>query len=220
MDEVIVRPYTRADIPQLIDVQRECFPPPYPQDQLWSVAQLESHIAHFPEGALCAELNGLIVGSCTSLIIQFDPEHPHHTWAEVAADGYITTHNPEGDSLYGIDMAVRPAYRGKGIARRMYQARFDLVRRLGLKRFLAAGRMPGYGAHAARMSPEAYAQRVVSGELIDPVITPQLRAGLRPVTVIHGYIEDEASRNCALLLEWPNPDLEGPAPGPGSRGTP
>jgi len=209
MNEIVVRPYTREDIPALIEVQRECFPPPYPEEQLWTPEQLESHIQHFPEGALCAEIAGVLAGSCTSLIIAFDPEHPHHTWAHVADDGYIRNHNSAGDSLYGIDMAVRPAFRGRGVAKKMYQARFDLVRRLGLKRFLAAGRMPGYGAYAASMSPEAYAKKVVAGELVDPVITPQLRAGLRPVTVIRDYIPDEESRNCALLLEWPNPDLAG-----------
>lgn len=209
MSEIIIRSYTRADIPQLIEVQRECFPPPYPEDQLWKPEQLESHIERFPEGALCAEIDGVIAGSSTSLIIQFDPDHPHHTWEEVADGGYIRTHNPAGDSLYGIDMAVRPAYRGRGVAKRMYQARFDLVRRLGLKRFLAAGRMPGYHRYASAMSPEEYAARVVAGELVDPVLTPQLRAGLRPVTVIREYIQDEESRNCALLLEWPNPDLAG-----------
>ena len=208
MSDIIVRPYTRADIPELIQVQRECFPPPYPEEQLWTPGQLESHIEHFPEGALCAEIDGVVAGSCTSLIIAFDPDHPQHTWAEVADNGYIRTHNPGGDSLYGIDMAVRPAYRGRGVAKRMYQARFDLVRRLGLKRFLAAGRMPGYGAHAGTLSPEAYAQKVIAGELVDAVITPQLKAGLRPVSVLRDYIEDEESRNCALLLEWRNPDID------------
>lgn len=197
-----------------MELQRACFPPPYPEEQLWNAGQLKAHIARFPEGALCAEVDGVIAGSCTSLIIKFDPEHPHHTWAEVADNGYISTHDPNGDTLYGIDMAVHPDYRRRGIARRMYEARYDLVRRLGLKRFLAGGRMPGYGGYADRMSPEEYADRVIRGELIDPVLTPQLRAGLRPVAVLRGYLPDEESRDAALLLEWPNPDFEGNAAGP------
>lgn len=205
---IIVRPYTRADIPQLLEVQRECFPPPYPEEQLWSPEQLESHIAIFPAGALCADAGGRVVGSCTNLIIRFDPAHPQHTWAEVSDNGYIRTHDPHGDSLYGIDIAVRPAYRGRGIARLMYQARYDLVRRLGLRRFLTAGRMPGYHLHAATLTPEQYAARVIAGELADPVITPQLRAGLRPVAVLRDYLPDEESGNAALMLEWRNPERE------------
>lgn len=202
MTDVRVRPYTLADWDGLFRIQRECFPPPYPVEQLWQRDQIESHIRHFPEGALCAEADGELVGSCTSLIIQFDPAHPDHSWSEVTADGYITTHRPDGDSLYGVDMAVRPAWRGKGIARAMYQARYDLVRRLGLKRFLAAGRMPGYHRYAGQLTPEQYAEQVVAGAITDPTITPQLRAGLKPVHVIRGYLPDEESGNSALLLEW------------------
>lgn len=191
-----------ADWDGLFHIQRECFPPPYPEAQLWSREQIASHIERFPDGALCAEVDGELVGSCTSLIIQFDPAHPDHTWSEITADGYITTHNPAGDSLYGVDMAVRPAWRGRGIARAMYAARYDLVRRLGLKRFLAAGRMPGYSRYADRWTQEEYAEAVVSGQVTDLVITPQLKAGLKPVHVIRGYLPDAESGNAALLLEW------------------
>lgn len=202
MSSVIVRPYTMADWPQLYRIQRECFPPPYPEEQLWSKEQIESHIRHFPEGALCAEADGELLGSCTCLIIRFDPAHPDHTWSEVTADGYINTHDSGGDSLYGVDMAVRPAFRGSGVARAMYQARYDLVRRLGLKRFLAAGRMPGYHRYASELTPEQYGEAVAAGRLIDPVITPQMKAGLKPLYVIRGYLPDAESGNCAFLLEW------------------
>lgn len=200
--EITVRPYTLADWDALFRIQRECFPPPFPVDQIWSREQIETHLRLFPEGALCALVDGEVVGSCTCLIIQFDPHHPGHTWSAVTGDGWITPHNPEGDTLYGVDMGVRPDFRGKGVARAMYQARFDLVRRLGLTRFMAGGRMPGYQRYADRLSPEAYAAEVVAGRIVDPVITPQLKAGLKPVFVVHQYLTDEESGNNALLLEW------------------
>lgn len=208
VESVVIRPYTAADIPELIEIQRECFPPPYPQEQLWTPDHLESHIRIFPEGQLCAAVGSVLAGSCTNLIVDFRYDDPDHSWAEITGDGYIRTHTPRGNSLYGVDIAVRPAFRGQGIARRLYQARFDLVRRLGLVRFLAAGRMPGYHRYAGELTPDEYAAKVVAGELADPVITPQLRAGLRPVRVIHDYIPDVESGNCALLLEWRNPDRE------------
>ncbi len=200
--EIQVRSYSLADWDALYRIQRECFPPPFPEEQIWSREQIETHLRIFPEGALCAELNGEVVGSCTSLIIQFDPAHPDHSWAEVTDNGSITTHDPSGDTLYGVDISVRPDFRGKGVARALYQARFDLVRRLGLTRFMAGGRMPGYHKHAAQLTPEAYANEVIAGRIIDPVITPQLKAGLKPVEVVHNYLIDEESGNNALLLEW------------------
>lgn len=201
-----VRTYTPDDIEQLIDIQRECFPPPFLEEQLWNRDQLMSHISIFPQGAICVEHEGQLIGSCTALIIDWHLGDPPHSWEEVTDAGFIRTHNPRGNTLYGVDMAVRPSWRKQGIARLMYEARFTLVQQLGLERFMAGGRMPGYGRYQHTMSPEEYTKRVINNKLIDPVLTPQLRAGLRPVQVVHHYIADEESANCALLLEWPNPD--------------
>jgi len=203
---LVIRPYTEADYPALLQIQRECFPPPYPEEQLWSLEQIRSHVEHFPEGALCAVLEGKLVGSCTSLIIQWNPGEAAHSWGEATDWGFIRTHNPRGNTLYGVDIAVRPAYRGRGIARALYQARYELVRRLGLERFLAGGRMPGYHRYRNHLTPEQYAQEVISGRILDPVITPQLKAGLKPLRVVRDYLPDQESGNCALLLEWRNPE--------------
>jgi GNAT superfamily N-acetyltransferase len=196
---VQVRPYTIADFPALLEIQRACFPAPYPEDQLWSVAQIQSHVQHFPQGALCVEYSGRLIASATALVL----EQPPHTFAAATDNGFIGNHNPHGDTLYGVDMAVHPAFRGRGVARLLYQARFDLVQQLGLRRFLAAGRIPGLCQHP-QLSPEAYVAKVVAGELSDPTLTPQLKNGLHPLEVLHGYIPDEESRDCALLLEWQN----------------
>lgn len=201
---ISVRPYTIADVPQLVRIQSECFPPPFPEELLWQPQQIASHIVHFPEGALCACLGDELVGSATSTRLHFSPEHPDHSWAEVADEGWIRTCDPTGDTLYGIDIAVRPSMRGHGVARALYQARFALVRRLGLVRFLAGSRLSGYH-HYRYLTPEAYASEVVAGVLRDPVITPQLKAGLRPLQplhVVHDYLTDADSSDCALLMEW------------------
>jgi len=201
MNDVLVRPYTLNDFDQLMRIQRECFPPPFPAELLWKREQISSHVAHFPEGALCAVSGDQLVGSATCTRLLFDPAHPGHTWAHAADDGWIRTCDPLGDTLYGIDVAVRPAWRGRGVARALYQARFALVRQLGLKRFLAGSRISGY--HRQRqLTPEAYAAEVIAGRLTDPVITPQLKAGLRPVCVVHDYLPDEEAGNCALIMEW------------------
>ena len=198
---MIVRPYTVADLPGLLTIQAECFPPPFPPELWWKREQIASHVDRFPAGALCVEDQGALLASATALIIPFVPAHPHHTWEDVADGGYLGTHRDEGNTLYGIDMAVRPAWRGRGLARMLYQARFDLVRRLGLDRFLAGSRLAGWHRHQY-LTPEAYAVEVAAGRLVDPVITPQMRAGLRPTAFLPGYIEDVESGHAALLMEW------------------
>jgi GNAT superfamily N-acetyltransferase len=194
-----VRPYTLADFAGLLEIQRACFPPPYPEEQLWSVEQIASHVRHFPQGALCVEFNGRLIASATALIL----ENPPHSFAAATDNGFIGNHNPHGDTLYGVDMAVHPDFRGRGVARSLYQARFLLVQQLGLRRFVAAGRMPGLCLYPDLL-PEEYVARVVSGQLSDPTLTPQLKNGLQPLHVLHGYIADAESRDCALLLEWRN----------------
>ena len=55
-----IRNYTTADFAEMIDVQRECFPPPFPSELWWNEAQLKNHVYLFPEGALCIEIDGNI----------------------------------------------------------------------------------------------------------------------------------------------------------------
>ena len=200
-----VRSYREDDFDALSDLQRACFPPPFPSELWWRHEQIRSHLAVFPAGALCAEVAGEIIGSATAHIINWQPENGPHTWSRVSDDGYLRNHERTGDTLYGVDIAVRPDYRRQGVARVLYQARFDLVCDLGLTRFMAGSRLAGYHHHRGLYTPESYADAVCRGVLTDPVITPQLRAGLMPVQVVHGYLPDEEAGDCALLMEWRNP---------------
>ncbi|MGE5701014.1 MAG: GNAT family N-acetyltransferase [Clostridia bacterium] len=162
----------------------------------------------FPAGAMVAVLpDGTIAGSATSLIISFDGKP--HTWAEVADNGYLRqSHDPEGDSLYGIDVCVRPAYRKLGVAKALYEARKQLVTQLGLKRYLAGCRIPGYHLYAAQLSPQEYADRVAKGEIYDQVLSFMLKQGLSPIQILPNYVEDEESLNYAVLVEWKNPAIK------------
>ncbi len=197
-----IRPYSIDDYDALVRIQCACFPPPFPAELWWKREQIKTHGEIFPQGALCAELDGKLVGSATAHILQWEPDEPVHTWSEASDDGYLRNHNPHGNTLYGVDIAVLPNCRGQGIARAMYQARYQLVRDLGLKRFLAGSRLAGYKLHHKTMTPEVYAYAVCRGALIDPVITPQLRAGLKPLSVVHDYLPDDESLNNALLMAW------------------
>lgn len=201
---VTVRPYTLKDFDGLIDIQREAFPPPFPEGLWWNREQIAAHIDNFPEGAMLAEWNGKIVGSATSLIIHYDGSP--HTWAEVADEGYIGgSHDPDGDSLYGIDVCVRPSFRGKGIAKALYAARKKLVMRLGLKRFVAGCRIPGFHRYAHDMNADEYVRRVTNEEIYDMVLSFMIKQGLTPLQILDHYVEDEESLNKAVLVEWRNP---------------
>lgn len=122
-----IRNYTPADFNALILIQQECFPPPFPSELWWSEEQLISHVKHFPEGTLCIEVDGRLVGSMTSLLVDFDPDNPIHTWEDITDNGYIRTHDPNGDTLYIVDLCVSPAYRSLGLGKWLMLSMYEIV---------------------------------------------------------------------------------------------
>ncbi|WP_079909169.1 GNAT family N-acetyltransferase [Paenibacillus sp. 32352] len=203
----LVRSYTKADFADLIHIQEQSFPPPFPSELWWNEEQLNQHVTLFPQGALCVELEGKIAASITGLMIDFDPNHAEHTWEEITDGGYIRNHNPNGNTLYIVDICALPAYRKLGLGKLLMQSMYEVVIELKLQRLLGGGRIPGYHLHAASMTPEQYVDSVLAGRLKDPVLTFLMRCGRTPVKLIHGYLEDEDSHNCAMLMEWKNPFL-------------
>lgn len=201
----VIRRYTELDFDGLIKIQAECFPPPFPPELWWNKEQLSNHVSLFPEGALCVEVDGELAGSMTGLVVAYDADHPQHTWAEITNEGYIRNHNPQGNSLYVVDISVSPRYRKLGLGKWMMQTMYEVVVQLGLERLLGGGRMSGYYKWAEQYTPLQYLEEVLAGRLKDPVITFLLRSGRTPVAVLDGYLEDEESLNHAVLMEWRNP---------------
>ncbi|WP_042454963.1 GNAT family N-acetyltransferase [Neobacillus dielmonensis] len=201
----IIRNYTKEDFGQLIEIQSECFPPPFPSELWWNQEQLTNHVELFPEGALCIEIGGELAGSLTGLCVDFNPNHMEHTWAEITDNGYIRNHNTNGNTLYIVDISVRPKYRKLGLGKLIMQAMYHIVIEKGYDRLLGGGRMPGYHIHNKQLTPEEYLDAVVKGQLKDPVITFLLRCGRVPLGIANNYLDDEESCNNAVLMQWKNP---------------
>nr|MDP5197486.1 GNAT family N-acetyltransferase [Neobacillus sp. 179.-C4.2 HS] len=202
---VIIRNYTQDDFDELIQIQSECFPPPFPSDLWWNKEQLSNHVMRFPEGAICIEVDGILAGSLTGLCVNFDYNHIEHTWEEITDHGYIKNHIPSGDTLYIVDISVRPKFRKLGLGKLMMEAMYHVVIQKKLVRLLGGGRMPGYHKVADIMTPEQYVKKLLKGDLKDPVITFLLRCGRTPIGIVENYLEDEESSNYAVLMEWKNP---------------
>src|SRR5690606_19693715 len=99
-------------------------------------------------------------------------------------------------------------YRKKGIGSALYQARFDLVRRLNLKGWYAGGMLMGYTKYRGKMSVEEYGNKVISGEIIDPTVTMQKNRGFELRELILDYMEEEQAGDAAVLIVWENPDYQ------------
>ncbi|MFN3962296.1 MAG: GNAT family N-acetyltransferase, partial [Fimbriimonadaceae bacterium] len=191
-----------ADIAGVVALQRDCFPPPFPEDLLWQAEHIAHHLEIFPEGQWVAEQGGRIVASCTNLILDEAIWQAHLDWESTVGGHFLRAHTPGGTTLYGVDLSVAPASRGQGIGRQLYQARFELVRSLGLARYGTAVRMPDYLAQAAGRTPHDYAHAVVQGILTDRTLTPLLRMGTQWKGVIENHMDDEESGHAAAILEW------------------
>ena len=110
-------------IDEVVELQELCFP----GMPTWKKEQIESQLNIFPQGQICIELGGKIVASSSSLILDFDLYEDSDDWKKLSDSGYITNHNPDCETLYGIEIMVHPKYRGYKLARRLYQARKDLA---------------------------------------------------------------------------------------------
>lgn len=200
---IIVRAVRMEDYDQIVQLQLKCFPGMKP----WTLEQIESQLRIFPEGQVCVEYDGKIVASSSSLILDFALYGEMHNWRDIADSGYIRNHNPEGNTLYGIEIMVDPEFRGMKLARRLYDARKQLAVERNLMRIVIGGRIPGYGTHSHDMTARQYVERVTSKEMTDPVLTTQLANGFVLKRLIGKYMEsDHESRGYATLLEWTNLD--------------
>ncbi|MGE3800596.1 MAG: GNAT family N-acetyltransferase [Candidatus Kapaibacterium sp.] len=198
---ITIRPIQLEDFDGIVALQLKIFPGMKP----WKRDQIESQLRLFPEGQLCVVYEDKIIGSSSSLIIDFYEYGDVHSWGEVCENGYITNHDPEGDTLYGIEVMVDPDYRGMKIGRRLYEARKALARQLNLKRIVIGGRVPNYHEHADELTIYEYVEEVVAQRLSDPILTFQLANGFVLKRILEDYLgADGESRGYALLLEWVN----------------
>jgi len=183
----------------LEDLQNIVFPT-LEDAQRFKARHYLKHIELFPDGQFVALDGGQVIGMTSAIRLDFDFAHAQHSFADISQGGWLTSHNPQGPWLYGADIGVHPQYRRRGIARALYAARQQVVRRLGLKGQVTVGMMSGYGALKSEMSADAYYQKLVEGEIIDPTLSPQMRLGFRPRALVSGYLHDPVCDNYGALI--------------------
>lgn len=204
MSQVTITTINPAHFDALEELQQLVYPR-LGEGELMRVPHFAAQYELFPAGQFVALLDGQVVGQGSGFFIDFDFAHPNHTFREICANFYFTHHNPHGAYYYGADISVHPAMRGRGIGRRIYDARKALVRQANRRGIVAGGLIPGYAAYKDTLSPQEYVAQVIAGKLNDSTLNFQLRMGFQLRGLIPDYIEDSASDNWATLIEWVNP---------------
>lgn len=180
-------------------------------DSYWKQHHIESLLNLFPEGQVVVKINNQIAGCALSIIVKYDEFDDQHTYKEITGDYSFNTHNPEGDILYGIDVFIKPEFRGLRLGRRLYDYRKELCERLNLKGVVFGGRIPNYHKYCDELSPKEYIEKVKRKEISDPVLNFQISNDFYPSKILKGYLNgDEASNDYAVLMKWDNIYYEKP----------
>ncbi len=175
------------------------------EDSYWIKDEIEALLATFPEGQLVVLVDDIVVGSALSLIVDERQAMSAHTYESITGNSTFSTHNPDGDVLYGIDVFIHPKYRGLRLGRRLYDARKEICEQLNLKSIVFAGRIPNYSKFAKELTPKQYLDKVRAKEIHDPVMSFQLSNDFHVVRLMRNYLEgDKDSKEYAVLLEWNN----------------
>lgn len=178
----------------------------------WKEHHIDALLSKFPEGQVVIKVNGNIAGCALSIIIDYEQFESKHTYKEITGNYTFDTHDPRGDTLYGIDVFVKAEFRGLRLGRRLYEYRKELCERLNLKSIIFGGRIPSYHQYADTLTPKEYIQKVRSREIHDRVLSFQLSNDFQPLKVLKNYLEgDDNSKEYAVLLRWNNIYYEKPS---------
>ena len=168
---------------------------------IWPKSSIAKLLNIFPEGQLCIAVDDTVVACSLAIIVEYDEYGDRHTYKLITGDYSFTTHDPNGDTLYGIEIFVHPDYRGLRLGRRLYEARKELCESLNLKSIIAGGRIPGYHEYAEKLSPRQYIDKVKAKEIYDPTLTFQISNDFHVRKVLKNYLPgDKESKEYATLI--------------------
>ncbi|MCB0756087.1 MAG: GNAT family N-acetyltransferase [Flavobacteriales bacterium] len=175
------------------------------QGSVWGESHIDNLIQKFPEGQVVIIVDGQLAGCALSIVVDYDSFDDNHSYKDITGNFSFDTHRANGDVLYGIDVFIKPEFRGLRLGRRLYDYRKELCEKMNLRGIAFGGRIPNYHKHAEELTPKEYIEKVRRREIHDPVLNFQIQNDFHPTRILKGYLEgDQASGEYAVLLEWDN----------------
>lgn len=191
---------TAPEHAEALEKLQETVFPTLADEERFKARHYRKHVEIFPDGQFVVLDGDRVVGMTSTIRLPFDFEHPGHTFGEIIQGGWLTSHDPSGDWLYGADLGAHPEYRKRGIARALYAARHEVVRRLGLKGQVTVGMPSGYGARKNEITAEAYYEGLKDGSIKDPTLSAQMRVGFELRGLIPNYLNDPVCDNYGVCI--------------------
>ncbi len=204
--QLIIRNAKRSDVAGIMELTESNYTemPPY------SRKEVTAQIANFPQGVFVAIYNDKIVGYCATIRISGEKCLKPHTWRAITGNGFGSTHEENGDYLYGYEICVDKKLRRFRIGQRFYNERKKLCEFLRLKGIVFAGRLPKLKRKLKEAgSIENYFKMVQENKIKDPVLAFQFKNGFEILGHIKNYLPyDKDSMGYASHMIWKNPQYE------------
>jgi predicted N-acetyltransferase YhbS len=201
--ELTIRSATPEDFDELLRVEIETW-----SEELVSADAIRALLDAFAEGYFCAFADGELVGSLGTILVTHDIQQPIHPWGKMTADATFTTHDPNGNVMYGAALSVSGRFQGLGIGTQLLEQAKRFIVEHDLDGFVGGSRIPLYHKHS-EMPVEAYVdKRDDAGNRFDP----ELRFYERSLTLgeilpeyMSGAWADPESLNYGVQVYWRNP---------------
>jgi GNAT superfamily N-acetyltransferase len=201
--ELTIRSATPEDFNELLRVEIETW-----SEELVSPDAIRDLLEVFPDGYFCAFVDGELVGSLGTILITHDILQPLHSWDRMTAGGTFTTHDPNGNVMYGAALSVSGRFQGLGVGTQLLEHAKRFIVEHDLDGFVGGSRIPLYHKHS-EMPVKAYVdKRDDAGNRFDP----ELRFYERCMTVgeiipeyMSGEWADPESLNYGVQVYWLNP---------------
>lgn len=174
----------------------------------YSPEKIRGQITNFQDGCFVVTKDKKIIAYSASLIISEKMALEPHTWSSITGDGFGSTHDEDGEYLYGYETCVLPTERGSRIGQRIYNARKGLVKFYQLKGIVSGGRIPNYAKKSKKVgSVEEYVEKVKNKQISDSTLGFHLRRDFEVIGILENYIPNDAPcLGYAVHLKWESPE--------------
>lgn len=199
---LVTRNASLNDVDAIVALSAKIYDPPYSADVI------RGQINNYAEGCFVVLFEQSVIGYAATLRVSEKRALRPHTWRELTANGFNSTHQPRGDWLYAMEVMVDPDHRGLKIGERLYRERRKLCVYYHLKGIAFGGRLPLLSRRMRQVgSIEGYIQAVRDKKIKDNVLGFQLRQGFEVLGTLPDYLpEDRESMGHASHMVWRNPE--------------
>jgi predicted amidohydrolase/GNAT superfamily N-acetyltransferase len=202
IDKIEVRNLNIEDFSALISDLKSL-----PNEELavqWSESQIKKLLGVFPEGQIVVLVNGMVVGYSLSIILSAEQLEKMPHFREITGNFSFTTHQYEGDLLYGLDTFVLPKFRGLRLGRRLSDVRKEWCEERNLSAIITYSRMPKQVGESLK-NPKDYIRKVKYKELQDLILGFHLANDFHIKTILPDYFSGDKEQTLStVILEWNN----------------